>query len=185
MIKAAAREQLPVVHPENPGIAGVTIAQISGAPSSAGCGSQEHRGGLDGHTRLVAAVLVDGRARPIALRHGHVRQDGGAARQGTARTEPGFRSRGDSGDDVHGPADRGDARRPVSGSGADAIAARRGSPASRSMWSIPTIRFPTGSRWGISGAEESGRQTRMSFTTSPEMPVSRTSRPWNFTASRL
>jgi proline racemase len=29
MIKAAAHEQLPVVHPENPGIAGVTIAQIS------------------------------------------------------------------------------------------------------------------------------------------------------------
>jgi proline racemase len=33
MIKAAAREQLSVVHPENPRIAGVTIAQISGPPS--------------------------------------------------------------------------------------------------------------------------------------------------------
>lgn len=33
MIKAATREQLPVVHPENPGIAGVTIAQLSGPPS--------------------------------------------------------------------------------------------------------------------------------------------------------
>jgi proline racemase len=33
MIKAATREQLPVVHPENPGIAGVTIAQLSGEPS--------------------------------------------------------------------------------------------------------------------------------------------------------
>jgi proline racemase len=33
MIKAAAREQLRVSHPENPGIAGVTIAQISGPPS--------------------------------------------------------------------------------------------------------------------------------------------------------
>ena len=33
MIKAATREQLPVAHPENPGIAGVTIAQLSGAPS--------------------------------------------------------------------------------------------------------------------------------------------------------
>ena len=30
MIKAATREQLPVVHPENSGIAGVTIAQLSG-----------------------------------------------------------------------------------------------------------------------------------------------------------
>ena len=32
MIKAAAREQLPVVHPENPGFAGITIAQLSGPP---------------------------------------------------------------------------------------------------------------------------------------------------------
>jgi proline racemase len=32
MIKAATQEQLPVVHPENPGIAGVTIAQLSGPP---------------------------------------------------------------------------------------------------------------------------------------------------------
>jgi proline racemase len=35
MIKAAAREQLRVAHPENPGIAGITIAQISGPPSRA------------------------------------------------------------------------------------------------------------------------------------------------------
>ncbi len=33
MIKAATREQLPVEHPENPGISGVTIAQLSGQPS--------------------------------------------------------------------------------------------------------------------------------------------------------
>lgn len=36
MIKAATREQLPVVHPENPGISGVTIAQLSGPPSRPG-----------------------------------------------------------------------------------------------------------------------------------------------------
>jgi proline racemase len=36
MIKAATQEQLPVVHPENPGIAGVTIAQLSGPPRTAG-----------------------------------------------------------------------------------------------------------------------------------------------------
>ena len=35
MIKAAAQEQLKVAHPENPAIAGVTIAQISGEPSRA------------------------------------------------------------------------------------------------------------------------------------------------------
>jgi proline racemase len=33
MIKAATREQLPVVHPENPGISGVTIAEFS-APAT-------------------------------------------------------------------------------------------------------------------------------------------------------
>src|SRR5207247_1461387 len=36
MIKAATREQLPVAHPENAGIAGVTIAQLSGPPSHPG-----------------------------------------------------------------------------------------------------------------------------------------------------
>lgn len=33
IVKAAAREQLPAVHPENPGIAGVTIAQLWGPPT--------------------------------------------------------------------------------------------------------------------------------------------------------
>jgi len=36
MIKAAAREQLPVVHPENPGITGITIAQLSAPPLQPG-----------------------------------------------------------------------------------------------------------------------------------------------------
>lgn len=35
MIKAAAREQLPVAHPDNPEIAGVTISQLSGPPADA------------------------------------------------------------------------------------------------------------------------------------------------------
>lgn len=33
MLKAAAREQLPVAHPDQPGFAGVTIGQLSGPPS--------------------------------------------------------------------------------------------------------------------------------------------------------
>jgi proline racemase len=33
MVKAAAAEQLPVVHPEQPGFEGITIAQLSGPPS--------------------------------------------------------------------------------------------------------------------------------------------------------
>jgi proline racemase len=36
MIKAATREQLPVAHPENPGISGVTIAELSGPPAKPG-----------------------------------------------------------------------------------------------------------------------------------------------------
>jgi proline racemase len=36
MVKAAAREQLPVAHPENPGITGVSIAVISGVPTKRG-----------------------------------------------------------------------------------------------------------------------------------------------------
>ena len=35
MIKAAASEQLPVVHPEQPGFAGITIAQLWGPPHAA------------------------------------------------------------------------------------------------------------------------------------------------------
>ncbi len=36
MVKAAAREQLPAAHPENSGIAGVTIAVLSGTPTKRG-----------------------------------------------------------------------------------------------------------------------------------------------------
>jgi proline racemase len=36
MIKAAAAEQLPVVHPEQPGFVGPTISQLSGSPHAAG-----------------------------------------------------------------------------------------------------------------------------------------------------
>jgi proline racemase len=34
MIKSAAREQLPVLHPENPGIRGITIAELTGPPTN-------------------------------------------------------------------------------------------------------------------------------------------------------
>ena len=34
MVKAAAREQLPVVHPENPGIHDITIAELTGSPTN-------------------------------------------------------------------------------------------------------------------------------------------------------
>jgi proline racemase len=34
MIKTAAREQLPVAHPDNPGIQGITIAELTGPPTN-------------------------------------------------------------------------------------------------------------------------------------------------------
>ena len=40
MVKAAAAEQLPVVHPLQPGFAGITIGQLSGPPAA---GSDAHR----------------------------------------------------------------------------------------------------------------------------------------------
>jgi proline racemase len=45
MIKAATQEQLPVVHPDNPAITGVSIAQLSGPPA-----------GADAHRRNVVTV---------------------------------------------------------------------------------------------------------------------------------
>jgi proline racemase len=36
MIKAAAHEQLPVAHPENPAISGITISQLSAPPANSG-----------------------------------------------------------------------------------------------------------------------------------------------------
>ncbi len=36
MIKIAAQEQLPVAHPENPAISGITISQLSGPPANSG-----------------------------------------------------------------------------------------------------------------------------------------------------
>jgi proline racemase len=40
MIKAAAREQLPVAHPENPEIQGITIAQLTGPPTNPNAGAK-------------------------------------------------------------------------------------------------------------------------------------------------
>ncbi len=47
MIKAATQEQLPVTHPENAGISGVTIAQLSGPPSTPRRAPQEYGRGVD------------------------------------------------------------------------------------------------------------------------------------------
>lgn len=55
-IKAAAREQLPVAHPENPGIAGITIGQISGKPAR-----------KDAHRKNAVVVSTGELDRPAAF----------------------------------------------------------------------------------------------------------------------
>ena len=40
MIKAAAAEQLPVVHPDNPAISGITIAELTGPPTQPGASAK-------------------------------------------------------------------------------------------------------------------------------------------------
>src|SRR6266567_5476467 len=51
LIKAATQEQLPVTHPENPGISGVSISQLSGPPSRP-----------DAHRRNTVVVSTGGEA---------------------------------------------------------------------------------------------------------------------------
>ena len=84
MIKAAAREQCPVVHPEQPGFDGVTIAQLSGPPLARRRRLAERRRRLHRNARLEQAVHLDRRDRPVAVRHRDVREDGDASREGPA-----------------------------------------------------------------------------------------------------
>ena len=93
MIKAAAQEQCPVVHPEQPGFDGVTIAQLSGPAAHGRRRLAELRRRLDRDARLEQAVDVDGCHRSIAVRYGHLRQDGDPARAGTTRPQSGFPAR--------------------------------------------------------------------------------------------
>ena len=46
MVKAAAAEQLPVTHPEQPGFSGVTIAELSGPPTHPDAHAKNVRDGL-------------------------------------------------------------------------------------------------------------------------------------------
>ena len=80
MIKAAANEQLPVVHPEQPGFAGITIGQLSGPAHDPANSRAERRHRLDRDARLGAAGDLDRRHRPLAVRDRDVGPDGDAAR---------------------------------------------------------------------------------------------------------
>ena len=95
LIKAATQEQLPVVHPENPEIKDVTIAQLSGPPAS----TANHRRNavvVSTGTRLDRPPRGPG-DRPVAVRHGHVRENGDANARGLLRSRA-VQSRGRAGD---------------------------------------------------------------------------------------
>ncbi len=53
MVKAAAREQIPVAHPEQPELAGISIIELTGPPTRPGRARQEHGGRLVRHARLA------------------------------------------------------------------------------------------------------------------------------------
>ena len=118
MIKAAAAEQLPVVHPENPGIHDITIGQLYAPSPNPGVSRRNVVTVSTGAARLGPAGDVDGRDRPLAVRHGHVCRDGLPARQGRARDRRHVPPRGHPRHGLHGPAGRGDDGRRSPGGGA-------------------------------------------------------------------
>ena len=97
MIKAAANEQLPVVHPEQPGFAGITIGQLSGPGPRPGEQPAQRRHRLDRDARLGAAGDVDRRDRPLAVRDRDLGEDGDAPRtRRAARSATSSATRGSS-----------------------------------------------------------------------------------------
>ena len=85
MIKAAAAEQLPVVHPEQPGFAGITIAPAVRAAHDPANDRRNVVTVSTGDARLGSAGDLDRRDRPIAVRDRDVGPDGRPPRQGPAR----------------------------------------------------------------------------------------------------
>lgn len=81
MIREAAIEQLPVTHPDCPGV-GITISQLSG-PTMAPHGDwKKHRYYVCRGVLLGQSSDLDRRDRPLSLRNGHLRRDGCSPCQG-------------------------------------------------------------------------------------------------------
>ena len=108
MVKAAAAEQLPVTHPEQPGFSGVTIAELSGPPTHPDAHAKNVVTVSTGTVDWDKPVHLDRRDRPLAVRHRHLRQDGDALRPRQAGPQPGFSPRGNPGHALHRPAAGGD-----------------------------------------------------------------------------
>ena len=154
MIKAAAREQLPVVHPEQPGFAGITIGQLSGPAARPAELAPERGDGLDRRARLGRSRRPGpGVDRPLAVRHRDVRQDGRPAR---ARASCGrgdeFRHEGILGTVFTGRRRGGDAGRRPAGDRARRSPGPPGSPGSRATSSTRPTRSRRATRSATSGS---------------------------------
>ena len=150
LIKAAAAEQLPVVHPEQPWFAGITIGQLSARPTTP---RNSWRNVVTVSTGALdwSPVDLDRRHRPVAVRDRDVRQWPSSTRR-AGWAGRGLPPRGDPGHGVHRPAARGDA-----GGGADGSSRRSpapaGSPASpRTSWTRTRSRGLHGRRHLVIGA---------------------------------
>ena len=119
MIKAAANEQLPVVHPEQPGFAGITIGQLSGPPHDPANSRRNVVTVSTGTLDWERPGDVDRRDRPLAVRDRHVGPDGDAPRPWRARRRRRVPPRGHPRHGVHRPGGRGDHRRAVPGDRSD------------------------------------------------------------------
>ncbi len=144
MIKAATAEQLPVVHPEQPGFAGVTIAELTGPGARSGKHEPERGDRLDRHARL-GPTRRPGPGRSTARHAVPARRPGWPSctpRAGWGSTSPSA-TRASSGRCSRD----GSSRRRRSGSTGPSSRrsrAARGSPASPATSSIPTDPFPDG-----------------------------------------
>jgi proline racemase len=148
MIKAAANEQLPVVHPVQPGFAGITIGQLSG-PAHDPANDRRNvvtvsTGTFDWDRPATWTGAIDrspcGTGTPWATRS--------ATRASSARSSPAAWSRR--------------RRSGTTGRSSQPSAARPGSPVSRPTWSTRPTRFRT-----VSRSATSGRRRRRGTTSCP------------------
>ena len=119
MVKAAAREQIPVAHPEHPEISGISIVELTAPPTMPGAHGK--------NTVVVSSGTLDWsrpvfhrRPGPIPVRNRHLRPDGRPPRPRQAGNRRGLRPPGDPGHRLdRSPAARDD-RRPIPRRGAAA-----------------------------------------------------------------
>ena len=158
MIKAAAREQLPVVHPR--------AAGVRRRDDRAALRSAARRRGNSRRTRSSSPPATldwdrpstwTGAHRPLAVRHRHVREDGVAARQGPAGPRRGLPPRGHARAPCS-PAGWSRRRRSVGEHAAAVVPTLTGSGldhrASRSTSSTRRIRSRRASRSATSGSQK-------------------------------